>query len=425
MESLETSLSEFSTAIQSLSDVATQPRTAFDLLGKGSYEDAWQAYLGYFLDPGEPHKIEAEFLIHFFDLLDENHSLGFSPPRTGLNSGDTVSVSLERQSDDDNRPDIIVTSGNEWFLCLELKVHSTEASGKLPQTDRYANDPDIVPSGTENYEHGGYIYLKPADAPSATSDEFTDVDWEELQTVLDRTIAAVSGHAPARTVAQLSDFSTLIDSQLKMTLDEDVKHRKDLYFEYRDAIQEAQDAIKPFVKTELQENWADALETDYRPETDTEYEWRYQARGKSYGQVRVPRWMMAKSGEEQLDIHWEHKPLEGDFKKGRLRFILELEEPDRSTIGTQSGDRYHQFREDIIDDVRGVPDAVEEPRWAESEVNPGQSPKKLIRFIYEYQPGDQDGYYRSLQHAIEDTTPVTDLVTELLDTTDYTNYDLG
>jgi len=423
VEDLESRLEEFANAIHGLSTDAAHPKTAFELLDMGRYEDAWQSYLRYFLAPDQPHQFEGEFLSRFFDLLESNEMISFSPPETGLRPNQGVEVTAERQSSDDNRPDLIITSGSEWFLCIELKVHASEGGGEQPQTTRYANDDSIVPNGVSTYEDGDFIYIKPTEAAPSISPAFSDLAWRDVQSVVQDTLANSTGHAPARSLAQLSDFSTLIDSQLAMTeIDEDTRQRKDLYFEYRDEITEARDAIETFVKTLLQQNWGQALEESYQPDNDHEMEWQYDDIGQGYGQARVPRWVTAKSGSETLDIHWEHKPTEDDFTKGQLRFILELEEPDRSTISNSSGERYHQFRDDILAQIESSVQSIENPRWEESDVSPGRSQKKLARFVYEYEPGDEDGYYQNLQFALEDSEPVTRLVTEILEAQDYTQY---
>lgn len=421
MEDLESQLEEFENAIHGLSTDVSRPKTAFELLDRGQYEGAWQSYLRYFLSPDQPHQFESEFLGRFLELLERNGMISFSPPKTGLQPGQHVEVTAERQSSDDNRPDLIITSGSEWFLCIELKVHASEGGGEQPQTARYADDENIVPNGVSSYEDGGFIYIKPSGSAPSTSSTFFDLDWQEVQSVVQDTLAHSTGHAPARSIVQLSDFSTLIDSQLTMSkIDEDTRQRKDLYFQYRDEITEARDAIEEFVKTILQQNWGQALQESYQPSNANEIDWQYGSIGRGYGQVRTPRWKSAKSGPEKLDIHWEHKPTKGDFSKGQLRFILELEEPNRPTISDSSGKRYHRFREDILDQVEASIQAVTDPRWEESDVNPGRSQKKLVRFVYEFQPGDEDGYYRSLQYALEDCEPVTHLVTKILEAEDYT-----
>lgn len=423
MDDIESQLEEFGNAIHGLSTDVAHPKTAFELLDMGQYEGAWQSYLRYFLSPDQPHQLEEVFLNRFLDLLEKNEMISFSPPETGLQPGQGIEVTAERQSPDDNRPDLIITSGSEWFLCIELKVHATEGGGEKPQTARYAEDQNIVPNGVSDYEDGGFVYIKPSDAPSSASSTFSDLDWQQVQSVVQDTLAHSTGNLPTRSVAQLSDFSTLIDSQLTMTdIDKDTRQRKDLYFQYRDAITEARDAVEPFVKTILQQNWAQALNESHQPDNANEFEWQYGSVGRGYGQVRTPRWEAAKSGPEKLDIHWEHKPTEDNFSKGQLRFVLDLQEPDRSTIDDGSGQRYHQFRDDILKQLESSVQSISDPRWEESDVSPGRSQKKLVRFIYEYQPGDEDGYYQSLQSALEDCGPVTRIVTENLESHDYTQY---
>lgn len=423
---LEARLDGFASSIRSLSGTVEQPKTAFELLNTARDEGAWQDYLGYFLDPGAAHQLGGAFLTQFFALLESENAVSFSPPRTALTLPETIDVITERQSADDNRPDIIITNGEEWFLCVELKVHAPEGGGEQAQTVRYANDPGIVPGGTDAYEDGGFLYLKPASAPTATAAAFANLDWQTLQTAVDQTIAQSSGQISARTLAQLSDFSTLIESQLTMTdIDDATRKRKDLYFEYRDAITEAQNAIEPFVEKVLQQEWGTALsEGQFQPRNREEFDWQVAAVGNGHGQVRVPRWETAKSGSERLDIHWEHKPTTDYFKKGEVRFLLELEEPDRSTMSDSSGKRYQHFREDILDRLDPILQSISTPRWDEMDVSPGRSQKKLLRCVYRYEPGDEEGYYDNLRHGLEDTQPVTELVTELLESKDYTKYPL-
>lgn len=423
MAGLESRLAEFGDAMSELSADDRQPKTAFDLLDATRYEDAWQSYLRYFLDPEQPHQLEGEFLVRFFEFLNDEELISFSPPELGLRRGQGVDVTAEYQSADDNRIDLVVSSGSEWFLCIELKVHALEGGGVDPQTVRYADDDGIVPGRVSAYADSDYLYVKPSDAAPSAADEFSDVAWTDVKSVVQDTIAQSTGKVPGRSIAQLSDFATLIDSQVAMTdVDTDTRKRKDLYFEYREEIDKAQDALDEFVETILQRQWGQKLEEEFRPVSAGEVEWQYDAIGHSYGQLRTARWTTAKTGPEKLDIHWEHKPKTDDFKKGQLRFILELEEPDRSTMSRNSGERYHQLRDRVLDSVANSVRSIDDPRWEEWDTNPSTSKKKLARFVYEYEPGDEDGYYQSLQYALEDCEPVTRLVTEILDGEDFTEY---
>lgn len=385
MEDLEPQLEEFGNAIHGLSTDISRPKTAFELLNRGQYEDAWQSYLRYFLDPDQPHRFEDDFLSRFLELLGENEMISFSPPKTGLQPGKGVEVTAERQSSDDNRPDLIITSGLEWFLCIELKVHASEGGGEQPQTARYANDENIVPNGVSDYEGGDFIYIKPSESAPSSSSTFSDLDWQEVRSVVQDTLAHSTGHVPARSIAQLSDFSTLIDSQLNMNeVDKETRQRKDLYFQYRDEITEAQDAVKRFVKDGLQQKWEQALAESYQPSNAKEMDWQYGRISTKYGQIRTPRWESARSGSEKLNIHWEHRLSEDDFSKGQLRFTLELEDPDENPVTGSSGKRYLQFRNDILDRVEDSILSVEDPRWRESDVDPRGRKKILVRFMYEF-----------------------------------------
>jgi len=109
-------------------------------------------------------------------------------------------------------------------------------------------------------------------------------------------------------------------------IDETTKHRKNLYFEYREAITEVEDAVEPFVDSILKWEWAEALadQDRYQPENAERINWIPAAKGKGWGQFRTSRWETAKEEPERLDIHWEHKPRASEFKGGTSPFLLEL-----------------------------------------------------------------------------------------------------
>lgn len=422
MATLEERLAKLQAAVAAIPEDSRSPEPTLDILGLERAEGAWQEYFAYFLDPGRPHGLDHHFLATLFDRLEALDAIEFRPTEFELATSEYIEVRTERGTAHGNIPDIIVYEEGSWYLCLELKVNSSEGGGEKAQTVRYAEDPDIVPDSVEAYDEGSYLYIAPRSARPSISPQFTDVSWEDLVEVIDAVLLEATSAIPASTLTQLSEFKTTIETQLMTSIDDDTRRRKDLYFEYRDVIDAVEGAIDPFVDDVLQNDWASALETDHRPESATDFEWEYAAIGYSYGQILTPGWQTARNEEPFLDIHFEHKPRSKEFKQGRLTFLLELEEPNKSTISRESGERYHEFRADLLDGLPGVIDATESPSWETIDDDPGSSLKKLTRALYSYEPGDESGYYNALSQALDDHRAVATFVSETLEANDYSTY---
>ena len=256
------------------------------------------------------------------------------------------------------------------------------------------------------------------------SEAFVDINWTDLLSVFDSVISAQSNRIPTPTLAQLTDFRNTIQSELTMTeLDKETRHKKDLYFEYREAIESVDEAIEPFVKNVLRDEWKDGLQKKLQENNATDHNWKCGAVGHSYGQLRLPDWISAKDGKSRLNVHFEHKPRVEHFKTGRLKFLLELEEQDGSSITKDSGPQYHAFRNDLL---AALPEVVESSDYDESQLNvdidPSSSKKKLLSAMYKFRPGNEEEYYSSLATALIDFAPVADLVSETLSKNDYSTH---
>ena len=421
---IEQQLESLQSEVEQISEQEVPPKTSFEVFSLTREEGAWQAYLRYFLDPSQSHGLETDFLSEFIEQLRTLGCISDSGPPTDPYLLSTVSVEQEVSTENGNRPDIVVYDKGEWFLCLELKIDSTEGGGESSQTERYAADTEIVPPSTKKYDQAEYLYISPEQSPMSKSEAFVDINWTDLIPVFDSVISAQSNRVPTPTLAQLTDFRNTIQSELTMTeLDKETRHKKDLYFEYREAIASVDDAIEPFVKDVLRNEWKDGLQKELQENNATDHNWKCGAVGNSYGQLRLPDWISAKEGECRLDIHFEHKPRVEHFKTGRLKLLLELEERDRGTMSKNSGPQYHAFREDLLE---ALPRVVESSEYSDSqlkvEIDPSSSKKKLLSVMYKYQPGDEQEYYSALATALIDLAPVADLVSETLSENDYSTH---
>lgn len=419
---LENQLATLEEEVNGLDSAEPPPKTSLRLLGVTREEGAWQQYLAYFLDPVESHGLRASFVAEFIRHLQSQDILDTEglPDQTHLLQD--TDVDTEVTSEAGNRIDLVLSDRPAWYLCIELKVDASEGGGSRMQTERYAKDPDIVPGGTAAYDHGEYLYISPTNTPTSASRAFRDVDWETLLPIFDAVLVSRADHVPSATIAQLLDFRRTIATELTMTdIDDNTRHKKDLFFEYRETIQTVEQAVTPFVETILQEEWPTAVAEIIAGTQAANYEWQYHAVGKSYGQIRLPSWTTAKEEPLHLDIHLEHKPKENRFKNGHLDVLLELEEPNRGTMGKTSGPQYHALRDDLLDSIPEVIDSIDDTSWMRITPDPTESPKKLLHAEYRYTPGDEEGYYAQLAAALIDLHPVANLVSELLKTNDYTS----
>ncbi|MGQ3328071.1 PD-(D/E)XK nuclease family protein [Halorubrum sp. FL23] len=421
---IEQQLESLQSEVEQISEQEIPPKTSFEVFSLTREEGAWQAYLRYFLDPSQSHGLETDFLSKFIEHLRMLGYISDSGPPTDPYLLSTVTVEQEVSTENSNRPDIVVYDKGKWFLCLELKIDSTEGGGEHSQTERYASDTDIVPLSTDVYDQSEYLYVSPKQASKSKSKIFVDVNWTDLIPVFDSVISSRSNQIPTTTLAQLIEFRNTVKSELMMTkIDKETQHKKDLYFEYREAIESVNGAIEPFVKDVLRNEWRDGLQKELQENRTTNRDWKCDAVGHSYGQLRLPDWISAKDGKSRLNIHFEHKPRVEHFKTGRLEFLLELEEQDGGRITKDSGPQYHAFRNDLL---AALPEVIESSDYDESQLNveidPSSSKKKLLSAMYKFQPGNEEEYYSSLATALIDFTPVSDLVSETLSENDYSTH---
>lgn len=109
----------------------------------------------YFLEPSQPHGFDADLLKAFLD-------------KAGQVTGDEieyyhrdiehVSVETEVRSPQNNQPDILIRAPDEWFVCIESKVDSSEGDR---QTERYVKDTHIGNELKDEHPEDGRYYLFP------------------------------------------------------------------------------------------------------------------------------------------------------------------------------------------------------------------------------------------------------------------------
>ncbi|MFC6722057.1 PD-(D/E)XK nuclease family protein [Halovenus amylolytica] len=261
-DSLSDQLAGLKSALDGLPEAKEPPSTTLQIIRNNQQEEEWQQLLFHYLSQDEPHGLDHSFLEHILSALSNRDDLDFT--FSGLDLAD-VQVKQEVTIPNGRRPDAVVWTSEEWFICWELKI---KASEREDQTQDYADaesfesinltKKDVPDSG----QH--YVYLAPKDTSPPEAEEFVHVWWrwiaEQIQTFLNE------GHGgyPSRTTAQLEQFIGTIKSEVTMTDYQKYQQEKaQLCFDYYNEIQEVQRAFEN-QWNEFTDNWglrlAQALE---------------------------------------------------------------------------------------------------------------------------------------------------------------------
>jgi len=282
----EENLRSLSRKWEELTDVPETPRSVMNVIehSLGSQRKAevyTNRFLRYFLDPEEPHGMEAEFLKAFLDGLPEE--CGFDEDSYDLSNVEVDDqVWLSRTTEEDGREekvsagevDLVIKSPNEWFVLIELKFSAGENNLRgegLSQTETYYDASHIDGSPEEEYESGQYyIYLHQHDEKSAEEDEFSNWTWKDLiDDVLEEFIAENSPRYPQRTVAQLREFVDDLQEISGMTeRQENEREKVELYLENYEAIKDVTDTFDERWE-EFAHNWANRLAETLRDDVDS------------------------------------------------------------------------------------------------------------------------------------------------------------
>ena len=404
MGQLEEELSDLESTLSALPETTTEPpRNIFDVLGIHSKENAWRRLFAYLLDPEEPHGFGIYVLKAFLDILENHDDLNFQFSQSDLTE---IEVEEDVPTQNGNRPDIVVKSGKKWFILIELKVLSEEGDN---QTKRYVKDNYVGEDRKEEFEEQYYLYISRSQDNSDAS-KFVDLDWITIANGLKDVISKYSRQIPSNSQMQLSDFINNIEEVLGMTkYREDINQKKELYFEHREAIETAREAVKNFVEKEMQNKWdTKLLQEENRPTYWDGDEWSLDKVGKEYGQIRFEDWKRAKG----LDIHFEHFPKVDEFRKGKLRFELHVENDKnkRNKFREKIKEKFH-VKEDDGDEFL----VLKTQKGEKYKLGYNSGGRTITKKTYKYNPGDSDGYYQKLSQAFDEHYKLAKEIVGILD----------
>lgn len=235
---------------EQITDIPETPRSVMDVIeySLGSQNKA-EVYvnrlLKYFLDPEEPHGMDAEFLRAFLKGLPD--VCGFQEDIHDLSDVQveeqvTVNKIADGDTKSSGRLDLCICVPNEWFLQIELKFSAQDT-----QTEFYYQEAThIEERSKDDYESGHYyLYLRQHNRPRANETAFANWTWRAFTNdVLDPFLVENAPRHPQRTVTQLREFKDDIRSITGMTEQQQNTRKKvALYLNHYDAIKDVSDTF--------------------------------------------------------------------------------------------------------------------------------------------------------------------------------------
>ena len=404
-------LAEFHTAYVAIDQTEEPPKTTLEVV-KGHYdEDYWNRLLWYFLNPANPHGFETAVLSGVLDLLEHNLD-DFHFDRYSVQD---IQVEREIGTPNNNRADLVIRNGTEWFVWIEIKVRSNEGDR---QTRRYVDDGYVGPIEKNEFaeENQFYIYLAP-EGNKPTASEFANLDWMTLVKALRPIQQAGIKEFPLRSYAQFVDYLDTIENETGMTQHEENQREKvELAIEYYDSIQDVVGAFEDVLTTH-QEEWPQRFEPYAVDGWDDE--WHYHTGGKNQTFYKMD-WPVAEippgedvSKSDPLRPYFQHEMSPDWIASNKLRFKTQLTGSDDQM---RKEFQNHMYSDEVQERLREMATDIEARPGCEIEL-PGRDDRTYTRFTkatypLEWQGGD--GYYQTLATALEDHLEVISIYEEAL-----------
>ena len=345
-------LEQFIQEYMQLDRQVQRPQGIYSIL-PGSREAKYQDSLQYFLDPRRSHGFKYTLLNTFLDCINFHE---FNLPGQHVEIDDEVPIADDAA---DGRIDLIIAGGSalddhpRWAVFLELKVGAAEGAG---QTAKYA-DTDTWnlnwfggdKLAVDELDEKRYVYVKRAGADSPSDGTFESVNWADIVSHLEAETQDSLFQYPNRSVIQFTDFMQSLKETEGMdsSIDEDeLTERLNLYFDYRDLIQQVEKANSQFesdfedVSAYLQDHWVDKVIGKYDFETSG---WRTSDSGQAeYQKIFPGYWAQDPLNDSStIQVFYRHSPTTELLRNQTLRFRLRL--PPARNVHTNEQDSGHSF----------------------------------------------------------------------------------
>ena len=419
-----------------ITDIPESPRTLLGIieysLGEQRKAEVYaNRLLRYFLDPDEPHGMEADFLRAFLQGLPTE--VGFEEDVYDLSDvqvADQVRIydeeSGRQTAESPGFVDLIIEVPNEWFLLIELKFGAGEnsvGSDGPSQTESYFRASHLGDRRKTAYESGRYyLYVRPRDEPEAEEERFSNWSWTSLtENVVSDVLASNAPRYPRRTVTQLREFVDDVQEITGMTEKRASESEKiELYLDHYDAISDVvqtfDDRWKAFT-AEWGDRLRDALEADGIDASD----WTFRVRQSDWAHLFKDGWWRE---TDQLETIRDRADDRNDV---RISFIHRLEQNrdvavgDRTLIFTfrNCGSNDREFRNRFN---RQFDDRSEEiDRALPETAELADERRTLIRATYDIRTDRHDdffdAYVDALRRAFADHAVENPELLQLLDRT--------
>jgi hypothetical protein len=300
-----------------LSDTETLPLPTLEIIGESQQELYWQSLLVYFLRSDNPHGFGADVLTAFLEAIAAHPDTDFEKP---LHDTDQVTIQTEVATGT-GPVDLLISSGDEWFLCIELKVKSPETGD---QTVRYAAAATLGDIAVDGYTGTSeYVYLAPERTPEPSSNDFVPISWQHIVEHLAAVLRDGHGQYPAKSSAQLADYLDTIKRELNMTDLDSISTETALYTEHHEMI----DRLKNAYENDKQQLFRE-LKTAFLAAADNPDDWMVNTRGSNYINIYKDTWQNLDTGSS---IEYEpHIHLKRDQPRILLR--LDIEHGDKQPV---------------------------------------------------------------------------------------------
>jgi len=411
---LENRFRKLRTSLDALPNVSEPPKSTLRILGSARSEQTWNTLLAYFLDPTQPHGFGTDLLTSFLNNVQQQADPSFQYYYRHL---ENIMVETEVISPDNNRPDVVLRSSGDWFLCIESKVDSTEGD---QQTIRYVEDTHIGDEKKATYPEGGhhYVFLSKRYTPDSNASKFGDLYWHHVVESFETVIERSHGRYPERSVSQLREFLSTITQVTNMEHDDFTEIQKEkvqLLSEYRSNIDTLLDAAESLRQRSI-EDWPELFNSHVDDDLWTD-DWHTRPEHGKWGCLFKNGWYLDNDdleptidqrethGQHGFRLHFVHLIRdEESFSRGKLTLILRS--PTRVDMRDEFNRLYNSQRYQ----------SRIKPILTDAEItNKGQK-KNYTQKTYDVdQSGLPESYFETLATAFAEHQPLADVVDEILD----------
>ena len=411
IERIEEDLSELSRRLGVLPEVPEPPLTTLQVVGRPQRERFWQRLLVYFLTPDEPHGLGDELLDHVLNALSASSRTDFTYSRLTLEDARV----REETSTENGRPDLLIWSGEEWFVCVEMKVGAAEGKD---QTQRYVSSSRFNEIGLEKEDipQSGhhYLYLAPEDTGPPQAEEFVHLPWGTLADYLDDFTRKSHGRHSARTTAQIDEFIDTIRSELTMTEHEaNQREKAALAVQYHDTITEINGALEDYAE-DLRTRWPDWLVDREPPSWNKSWQTRISA---TYASIFLDEWAINYAGDNvgakhsDLLVIWEVRLDEWKIAEKGVDAKLLVKSSDKE-LRSKLHDRYHE--EEIQKRVSERVSALNTSSGLTASTGGWERKAPLlVRCAYDFDL-QETSFESAYVELFEEMQPIFDIITECM-----------